>query len=125
MLSWVGTQQQQVPAFSAVKHHGRKLYQLARHEKENLPELPTREVTFYRITDLRIKRDLVEQKLSVSFQASCSSGTYIRSLADDIGQQLGVGATLTALRRLKIGGYTVENAVMPEKVTTSLLLSNI
>lgn len=125
VLSWQGVHQQQVPAFSAVKHKGRKLYQLARYEQESLPELPTREVEFYSFDRIKITRKEPEQQLLVSFEVACSSGTYIRSLVHDIGQQLGVGGTLTGLRRLQIGMHQVQHAIPPHLVSQRTILTNI
>ena len=66
--------------------------------------MKTRKTTIHYIKDVEISLPLV------SFTVGCSKGTYIRSLAHDIGQELGVGAYLTALRRTKIGAYSVEEA---------------
>lgn len=123
--SWEGTHQQQVPAFSAVKHHGRKLYQLARYENESLPELPSREVTFYSIEVTHSHVLPAKKVIQVQFKVKCSSGTYIRSLVHDIGKQLHVGATLTALRRLQIGEFSIKDAVPPHIVTTDTLVTNL
>jgi tRNA pseudouridine55 synthase len=66
--------------------------------------MKSRKTTIHYINDIKIDLPLV------SFTVGCSKGTYIRSLAHDIGQELEVGAYLTQLRRTKIGDYSVENA---------------
>lgn len=93
---------QKVPAFSAVKINGERAYKLAR--KGEKVETPTRKVTIYEIEIL----DYTYPELKI--RSKVSSGTYIRTLGEDIGEKLGTGAYLTALRRTKIDDYSVENA---------------
>ena len=90
------------PVFSAIRIDGNRAYDLARKGVE--VEMKSRPTTINYITDLKINLPLI------SFTVGCSKGTYIRSLAHDIGQELGVGAYLTKLRRSKIGEYNVGNA---------------
>lgn len=94
---------QTVPKFSAVKINGRRAYDLARKGVEF--ETPTREVEIYDIETLGYHYPELEIRCFVS------SGTYIRTLAEDIGEKLGVGAYLTALRRTKVGEYSVDDVV--------------
>ena len=101
--SFAGRISQTVPRFSAVKIQGRRAYDLARKGVEF--ETPTREVEIYEIEILRYEWPELEIRCKVS------SGTYIRTLAEDIGAKLGVGAYLTALRRTKVGEYDVKDAV--------------
>lgn len=122
---WMGTHLQQVPAFSAVKFQGRKLYQLARYEQDLLPVLPAREITIYKFELKKISKDVEKKAIIVSFIVKCSSGTYIRSLVNDIGIFLKIGATLTSLRRTSIGRYLVKNAVTPDLVTATKLQTDI
>ncbi|MBU2566413.1 tRNA pseudouridine(55) synthase TruB [Patescibacteria group bacterium] len=99
-----GTIEQKAPAYSAKKVGGKKLYELAR-AGENVEHLrPTKKVD---ITELKITS--YEYPI-LKFYVTCSSGTYIRSLANDIGDQLGCGAYLTDLRRTRIGEFTIEQA---------------
>lgn len=99
---FLGTIQQVPPMYSAVKVEGERLYKKAR--RGETVERPPREV---RIDDF----DLIEWTGSeLHFRVKCSKGTYIRSLARDIGEVLGVGAHLTVLRREAIGPYSVEDA---------------
>ncbi|MDO6672170.1 tRNA pseudouridine(55) synthase TruB [Cobetia amphilecti] len=86
------------PMYSALKHQGRPLYELARQGIEI--ERAVRRVTIYNMALLARHSDGVEIEVAVS------KGTYIRSLAEDIGEALGCGAHLTALRRLKTGPFT-------------------
>lgn len=103
---FVGEYDQQVPAFSAVKQHGQKLYQLARKHQEI--ELPVRRVQIHELEVTSFSVDQTQQTAQFSARVGCGSGTYIRSLAVDIGRKLGVGATVTALRRTKIGPFALQ-----------------
>ncbi len=98
-----GYQLQAPPAFSAVKYKGKPLYHYARKgimiKKEPRPVF---------ISELRCLS--IESK-QLTLRIKCSKGTYIRTLASDIGKKLGCGAHLTALRRLENGPFTVEEAV--------------
>ncbi len=100
--NFLGEIDQKPPIFSAIKIDGNRAYDLARKGKE--VEMKTRKTTINYIKDIKIDLPYVR------FTVGCSKGTYIRSLAHDIGQDLGVGAYLTNLRRTKIGDYTLENA---------------
>jgi tRNA pseudouridine55 synthase len=99
---FIGEIDQTPPVFSAIKIDGKRAYDLARAGTE--VEMKSRKTTILYINDVKIDFPLV------GFTVGCSKGTYIRSLAHDIGQELGVGAYLTQLRRTKIGEYTIENA---------------
>ena len=94
---------QRPPAFSAIKVGGERLYRKARRGDEDI-ELPVR----------RVRVDTFEtaarQERDVDFRVACSKGTYIRSLAHDLGADLGVGGHLVALRRAAIGPYDVDEA---------------
>ncbi|MEJ8597506.1 tRNA pseudouridine(55) synthase TruB [Riemerella anatipestifer] len=99
---FVGEIDQTPPIFSAIKVDGERAYNLARAGEE--VELKKRQTTIYFIDNIEIDLPFVR------FSVGCSKGTYIRSLAHDIGQALGVGAYLTQLRRTKIGDFSVEQA---------------
>ena len=99
---FVGEIEQKPPIFSAVKIDGKRAYSLARAGQEI--EMKSRATTIYYIKEIEINLPFV------SFRVGCSKGTYIRSLAHDIGQSLEVGGYLTNLRRTKIGDYLIENA---------------
>lgn len=98
---FLGEIDQKPPVFSAIKIDGRRAYNMARAGEE--VEMKSRKTTILYIKDVEINLPLV------SFTVGCSKGTYIRSLAHDIGQTLEVGAYLTQLRRTKIGDYLLEN----------------
>lgn len=102
LSKFVGEIDQKPPVFSAIKIDGNRAYDLARKGEE--VEMKSRKTTIHYLKDIEI--DLP----SVRFTVGCSKGTYIRSLAHDIGQELAVGAYLTNLRRTKIGDYSIENA---------------
>ncbi len=106
LQKFVGTITQTVPHYSAIKVEGRKLYAKAR-SGETVDDLPQRQVTIQEIKLL----DFDNETGIFSFTVSCSSGTYIRSLVNDIGKLLGVGAIVTDLRRIKIDNYDVANAL--------------
>jgi tRNA pseudouridine55 synthase len=94
---------QQVPSmYSALKHQGKPLYEYAR--EGIVIDRPARPVTIYELTLLAVR----EQELDLA--VTCTKGTYIRSLVEDIGEALGCGAHVSALRRTLASGYTLANA---------------
>ncbi len=99
--SFVGEIEQTPPAFSAIKINGQRAYKLARAGKE--VEMPSRKVTIYSIDILSYTSPELRIRCHVS------SGTYIRTLAEDLGRKLGCGAYLTALRRTQIAEYNIDN----------------
>ena len=104
---FIGQIEQIPPMYSAVKVNGTPLYKLAREGKEI--ERKSRRVTIYEINLLRLEGDELEIDLR------CSKGTYVRTLAEDIGAALGCGAHLSALRRTASGPFELEHAVtLPE-----------
>ena len=104
---FIGKIWQKVPVYSAVKINGRRAYDLAR--KGVFVEMPEREVTIYDLKILDFSDGVVK------FWCKVSSGTYIRTLGEDIGMKLGVGGYLIGLRRLKVGGFDVKDAVGAEE----------
>ena len=100
---FVGQITQTVPAYSAVKINGQRAYQLAR--RGEAVSMPTRQIEIYAIEILSYNYP------ELVIRTHVSSGTYIRTLGEDIGKALGVGAYLTALRRTQVGEYQIENAV--------------
>ena len=107
--SFIGEINQKVPAFSAIKINGQRAYKLARKGVDF--ETPTRKIEIYSIEIL----DYNYPELKI--RTHVSSGTYIRTLAEDIGEKLGTGAYLTALRRTKIGNYDIKNATSLDNFT--------
>lgn len=102
---FIGIIDQFPPIFSAIKKDGKRLYEHARAGEE--VEIQSRKVEIMEFEITRI--NLPE----VDFRVVCSKGTYIRSLAFDFGKALNSGGHLTALRRTKIGDFSVDNAIEP------------
>lgn len=100
---FVGQITQIVPAFSAVKINGQRAYQLAR--RGEAVSMPTRQIEIYSLEILSYNYP------ELIIRTHVSSGTYIRTLGEDIGKALGVGAYLTSLRRTQVGDYQIKNAV--------------
>ncbi|MEW5801375.1 MAG: tRNA pseudouridine(55) synthase TruB [bacterium] len=100
--SFVGEIVQVPPMFSALRHQGKRLYELAREGIE--VERKPREVHIYHLTIQRYEPPYL------TFDVSCSKGTYIRTLCADIGQRLGTGGHMSSLQRLRSGGMTIEQA---------------
>jgi tRNA pseudouridine55 synthase len=101
-----GDIQQVPPAVSAIKVDGQRAYRLTRAGAA--PELKARPVTVYEFTITGTHRD--GDLLDLDATVRCSSGTYIRALARDLGATLGTGGHLTRLRRTRVGGYRIEDA---------------
>ncbi len=113
---FVGEIDQFPPIFSAIKKNGKRLYEHARAGEE--VEIQSRKIE---INEFEITRIALPE---IDFRVVCSKGTYIRSLAYDFGKALQSGGHLTALRRTKIGHFSVENAIEPldfEKIYKSEL----
>ena len=100
--NFVGNIKQVPPMYSALKQNGVKLYELARKGIEVKRE--ARDITIYKIENIDIQDE-------ICMDVYCSKGTYIRSLCFDIGEELGVGATMTKLCRIKNGNFTLENGL--------------
>ena len=109
---FLGEIDQKPPVFSAIKKDGKRLYEHARAGEE--VEIQSRKTTIYEFEITRI------QLPEVDFRVQCSKGTYIRSLAYDFGLELQSGGYLSALRRTKIGNYSVENAILPDDFEQTL-----
>lgn len=109
---FTGTIEQYPPVFSALKKDGKRLYEFAREGKE--VEISARKIVidFFNITAIN--------GLEVDFEIQCSKGTYIRSLAHDFGKALNSGAHLSALRRTKIGKFSVDHAISVDAFIDSL-----
>lgn len=99
------------PMYSALKVNGKKLYELARKGQE--VERQPRPITVFELTNLRF------DGTRLSLRVRCSKGTYIRTLCQDIGDALGCGGCMEALRRVRAGEYGIEDAVPLEKLLES------
>ena len=121
LATFLGKQKQIPPAHSAIKVKGKKAYQLAR--KGKALNLKPRKVQIYSIKFLSYQFPILKIETQVS------SGTYIRSLARDIGKRVGCGAYLTELKRTQIGKHSIENsttlAVLTKSDWKKLALKNI
>lgn len=100
LMEFVGEIEQIPSMFSAIKHNGQPLYKLARQGIE--VERKVRHVTIHRITVLDVRAD------EVDFEVACTKGTYVRTLVEDLGEKLGCGGHVQALRRLTAGPYPME-----------------
>jgi tRNA pseudouridine55 synthase len=117
LIQFRGLIKQQPPMYSALKKDGQPLYKLARKGIE--VERPLRDVTIYQL-------DLLSVNLpQITLRVHCSTGTYIRSLAHDIGEQLHCGGHITALRRTSVGAFGIETAVSLDAVTPDNLAAHI
>ena len=105
------------PQYSAIKLNGQKAYEIAR--KGEKAELKLRKVTIYSIDNIEVNGNLVR------FSCHVSSGTYIRSLARDLGEKLGCGGYLSALRRTSIGEYSVDEALAVSDLTDEYLQKSV
>ena len=101
--NFVGEIDQVPPMYSALKHNGRKLYELAREGK--VIERKARRITIFELELLDFSAD------TLMLDVFCSKGTYIRSLAEDIGYKLGCGGTIVGLRRTQSGQFKIKDAL--------------
>ncbi len=103
LQKFTGDIDQVPPMYSALKHKGRKLYELAREGK--VIERKARRITIFELNLLNTTSD------TLTLDVVCSKGTYIRSLAEDIGNEFGCGGTVVQLRRTQAGIFKIENAL--------------
>jgi tRNA pseudouridine55 synthase len=117
LAQFVGDTMQRPPTFSAIKINGQRAYKLARDGKP--PEMALRPVHIESITLTSYEYP------RVTFTAHVSSGTYIRSLVEDLGQQLKTGAYMSALCRTSVGTFSLADAISPEALSVELLQSAV
>ncbi len=103
LKNFIGTIKQVPPMYSALKHRGKKLYEYAR--KGVTIERPPREIEIYSLDLLEMTAD------TLNIRTVCSKGTYVRTLAEDIGRALGLPATLSALVREAVGPYGIDESI--------------
>jgi len=108
LASFVGEIMQTPPAFSAIKINGQRAYKLARAGKE--VNMEARPVTIFSI------RDTEYSYPRLTFVAHVSSGTYIRSLVEDIGEKLGTGAYMSGLKRTEVGKFSLKDSITADKL---------
>lgn len=109
---FTGQIQQIPPVFSALKKDGKRLYEYARNNEEVEIQARSVEISTFNVETSRFP--------DINFKVICSKGTYIRSLANDYGKALDSGAHLSALRRTRIGDFSVQNAYSLESFQNSL-----
>lgn len=114
LKNFIGEIEQTPPKFSAIKIHGRKAYDLARKNLEF--DMPRRLV---KISDIKL---LALEENSAIIEIDCGKGTYIRSLAIDIGERLKIPATLKNLLRLRVGDFDLKNSATLDQLTTENIL---
>ncbi len=109
---FIGEIDQKPPIFSAIKHQGKRLYEIAREGGK--VDIESRKISIeeFQISNIDFPK--------INFRVVCSKGTYIRSLANDFGEKLNSGGHLSALRRTKIGDFDVKDAMNIEEFITSL-----
>ena len=112
--AFVGDIQQVPPAASAVHIDGERAYR--RFRRGETVTVPARQVTVYGITLMHFDHATQTADLDVT----CGTGTYVRSIARDLGETLGCGAHLTALRRTEVGSFRVEDAAPPDAIAEAL-----
>lgn len=105
IMSFVGPYSQIPPMYSALKVNGKKLYELAREGK--VVERKAREVEIFEI----IIHDIDMDEKTVTMSVTCSKGTYIRTLCNDIGEKLGCGGAMAALKRTKVSRFVLEDSL--------------
>jgi tRNA pseudouridine55 synthase len=117
VAAMVGDRLQVPPMYSAIKHGGRRLHQLARAgvEVERSPR-PVR-IDRFEVRELALPR--------ARFAVDCSKGTYVRSLVQELGRSLGCGAHLTELRRTRSGSFTLQDAIEPDEITAEVAASRL
>ncbi|MBH57569.1 MAG: tRNA pseudouridine(55) synthase TruB [Planctomycetaceae bacterium] len=117
VAGFCGRQLQRPPAYSALKINGKRAYSLARRGEK--VELKSREIEILQIRILTYDFPILQ------LEVECTSGTYIRSLGRDIGEQLNTGAVMTGLRRTAIGNFTVEQAIAPDFSSPQSVVSSL
>jgi tRNA pseudouridine55 synthase len=118
---FVGVLQQRPSAVSAIKVDGRRAY--ARVRAGETVDLPEREVTVHELVVTGVRQD--GPWVDVDLSVRCSSGTYVRALARDLGEELGAGGHLTALRRTAVGPFTLADAHTLDELGAAFTLLDI
>ncbi len=117
--SFLGEQEQIPPIYSAIKVDGKKLYEYARKGQE--VEIKPRKITIYAIRLLKVD----EEKKEIQFEVSCSKGTYIRSLCEDIAKKMGTVGYMKELQRTQVGTFTLEQSILIEDLTKESIAEHI
>lgn len=126
MKKELGNKKQIPPIYSAKKLNGKKLYEIARKDKEKATEMAkekSKEITIYNMYDISLK-ELWEndpKDISLTFKVECSSGTYIRSLIRDIAKNMETYGVMTDLKRLSVGKYNMEENISENDFKDNIL----
>lgn len=116
---FIGEQEQIPPIYSAIKVKGKKLYEYARKHQEVTIE--PRRITIYSINLLNINHENKE----IEFNVSCSKGTYIRSLCEDIAKKIGTVGYMKELQRTQVGIFKIEDSISVENLNEENIKQNI
>ncbi len=108
-----GEIEQEPPQYSAIKINGKKMYEIARSGKTVKPKL--RKITIYSLELLKFNK-ITSNKYSLEVKIHCSTGTYIRAIARDLGKQLGTGGYVEKLHRTQIGPYTALESLSIDEI---------
>lgn len=114
LQSFLGKQTQTPPIYSAIKVNGKKLYEYAREGKE--VEIPSREIEIYKIELIKFDRE----NKTVEFEVSCSKGTYIRTLCEDIAESLGTAGFMLSLNRVKVDRFDLRDSFTIEDIENGI-----
>ena len=118
---FIGEYEQIPPMYSALKHNGQKLYELARKGIEIERKPRTVHINTLRVNDINLS---YKQK-TVTITVDCSKGTYIRSLCDDIGKKLGCGACMMKLTRTRVGEFMLDDTLTLNQISALVLKGEI
>ena len=113
--TFLGAQKQVPPMYSAIKVNGKKLYEYAREGVEI--EREERDIEIYSIENVSFENDILK------YTVSCSKGTYVRSLCEDIAEKLGTCGTMTALRRTVTGEFEIKDSIQIEEISEEKIIS--
>lgn len=117
--SFIGVQNQVPPMYSAIKVNGRKLYDYARSGQT--VEVKARRIEIYNIKLIKID----EKEKQIFFRVSCSKGTYIRTLCENIAEKLGTVGYMKELNRTKVGDFKIEDSIKVKELEENILKNNL
>ncbi len=115
LQTFIGAQKQVPPMYSAIKVNGKKLYEYAREGVEI--EREERDIEIHSIENVSFENDILK------YTVSCSKGTYVRSLCEDIAEKLGTCGTMTALRRTLTGEFEIKDSIRIEEISEEKIIS--
>ena len=115
LRTFLGAQKQVPPMYSAIKVNGKKLYEYAREGVEI--EREERDIEIHSIENVSFENDILK------YTVSCSKGTYVRSLCEDIAEKLGTCGTMTALRRTVTGEFEIKDSIQIEEISEEKIIS--